>query len=418
MSAPALGAGTTVAGGHRITRFLGATSQGELYEATAPDGARVWLRLLTGTLGATAGAGGQPLDRLLAELRATARLVHPRIVPVRDVGIDPASGALCVVTPPAEGELLEPLVLRAGPLDPAVAARVAIEIAVALAYAHAVGVVHRDVAPGHVVLARTDGGDVAARLSGFGLAKPLDESAAPGRGARGTIAFRSPELLQASASADPRADVWGLASTLYFLLAGRPPVPDVRTPEEHARAVASMAPLSTLAPWVDPALQRAVLAGLTPDPARRYPTIAHFAAALRPFALAGPLSASHLGPVTPELRARTAGAAPWPADFREVLPQEAWTAPPPVEDPAPPRAFAAAPAPPVAKPGTSPARIAAFVLLLAVGAGFGALFATGTLKSWDSPTSFEDGRDPHAEPPPSASSPKPAKPGVPPPKRR
>jgi serine/threonine protein kinase len=174
----------------------------------------VALKLLRPELAAILGA-----DRFLREIRLTAQLQHPHILPLLDSG--EADGLLYYVMPCVTGESLRQRLTRAGPLPPAEALAIVRAVAAALDYAHAAGVIHRDIKPENILLHEGE-----PMLADFGIAlarSAADSDRITGTGISiGTPAYMSPE--QATAEAlDRRSDVYSLGCVLYEMLAGAPP---------------------------------------------------------------------------------------------------------------------------------------------------------------------------------------------------
>lgn len=158
-------------------------------------------------------------DRFLAEIRTAAQLNHPHIVPVFDSG--EAGGLLYLVMPFVEGETLRERMRRPPALTAAEAVRIACGIASALGYAHAHGVVHRDVKPENVILS----GDEPV-VSDFGIARVFHASGAAvtSSGAvLGTPGYMSPEQAAGLPTVDARTDIYALGCVLYEMLAGETP---------------------------------------------------------------------------------------------------------------------------------------------------------------------------------------------------
>ncbi|MGW1062666.1 serine/threonine-protein kinase [Micromonospora rubida] len=160
------------------------------------------------------------VERIRAEARSAARLVHPNVASVHDFGASstlPGRSAPYIVMELAEGETLAAH-LRAGPLDWHIAVRVCAEIAAALAAAHAHGIVHRDVKPANVMLT-----PCGVKVLDFGIATPAgmpDEM--PDGMVVGTPAYLAPEQLDRR-PATPAADMYALGVLLYYCLTGRLP---------------------------------------------------------------------------------------------------------------------------------------------------------------------------------------------------
>ncbi len=212
---------------YRIDRELGAGGMATVYLAHDLKHDRdVALKVLREDLAAAIG-----VERFHAEIKTTARLKHPHILPLFDSGL--ADGALFYVMPFIEGESLRERVSRAGPLPIAEALRVLREVADALSYAHASGIIHRDVKCDNVMIA---GGH--AFLADFGIARVVSAhdpgATMTGSGAGvGTPAYMSPEQIVGGA-VDQRTDIYALGALGYEILTGSPPF--AGTPQEIASA--------------------------------------------------------------------------------------------------------------------------------------------------------------------------------------
>ena len=165
---------------------------------------RVALKVLRPDLTASLGPA-----RFLAEVKVTARLQHPHILPLLDSG--EADGLLFYVMPFVEGESLSARLAREGELPVADAVRILRDVADALAYAHAQGVVHRDIKPDNVLLSGRH-----AIVADFGIAKALSDATGQQGStltglALGTPRYMAPEQATADPRVDHRADIyaWG-----------------------------------------------------------------------------------------------------------------------------------------------------------------------------------------------------------------
>src|SRR5215216_2988813 len=155
--------------------------------------------------------------RAMREARITARLHHPHAVPVFDVVEH--EGQACLIMQFIPSLTLSAVLAEGGPLEPNEAAQVGAQIAGALAAAHALGIVHRDVKPGNILIAE----DGAALISDFGIARALgDATLTSGGMIHGTPAYLAPEVARGSEE-NFASDVFSLGSMLYSALEGRPP---------------------------------------------------------------------------------------------------------------------------------------------------------------------------------------------------
>lgn len=227
---------------------------------------KVAVKVLRPELAAALGA-----ERFLREVEIAARLEHPHILTLIDSG--EADGFLYYVMPYVEGESLGARLAREGGLPIADAVRILQEVVDALAYAHARGVVHRDIKPDNVLLSGRH-----ALVTDFGIAKAVSE--ATGRQelttagvALGTPTYMAPEQASAGGHIDQRADIYAVGVLAYELLAGRPPF-------TGATAQAVLAAHLTDAPdqltrhrqSVPPALAQLVMKCLEKNPADRWQT--------------------------------------------------------------------------------------------------------------------------------------------------
>jgi DNA-binding SARP family transcriptional activator len=265
-----------VADRYAVSREIGRGGSAVVFLATDLKHDRsVALKVLHAQLDATVSH-----DRFLAEIRTTARLNHPHILPLFDSG--EADGRVFFTMPFVEGESLRERLRREKRLAVDEALRITGEVASALEYAHARRVVHRDIKPENILLS-TSG---HAFVADFGVAYALDEARSAERTdpgiAVGTLVYMSPEEMDGARELDGRADLYSLACVLYEMLAGSPPF--------HAAGRTSPAPIEarewipsvlTVRPEVPPAVDSALCNALARVPERRFATMAEFTAALR-----------------------------------------------------------------------------------------------------------------------------------------
>ncbi len=208
------------------------------------------------------------IDRLRREAQALARIHHPHVVPVHEVG--EADGIHYYVMELVPGRSLED-VLAGGPLPCARAAEIARQLAEALAAAHDQGVIHRDVKPGNVVLAEDPD---HATLVDFGVARSRISPTLTHAGEMlGTPFYMAPEQARGDAhAADARTDVWGVGATLYEMITGEKPFGDKHWAVQMAVLRRDPIAPRRLRPDCPADLETIVLRCLEKDPARRYPT--------------------------------------------------------------------------------------------------------------------------------------------------
>ncbi|MBX3472415.1 MAG: serine/threonine protein kinase [Planctomycetes bacterium] len=282
----------TPLGPYVVEAELGRGGMGTVYRAVrAADGARLALKVLQ------PGGSGAPAERLLRfqrEAELAARLVHPGIVRVHDIG---AAGGLSYIAM----DLIEgaPLSARVGRLAPLEAARLVAQVARAVAHAHAHGVVHRDLKPDNV-LVRPDG---AALVTDFGVARAEGSDALTRTGALvGTPTYLAPEQA-AGRPASAASDVHALGAMLFEAITGDPPfVRDDLGALLAAIADETPRPPSARASHVPAALDRLTLAALAKRPEAR-PTAEALAAGLEAVALGRVPGRSPLSRALPALTA-------------------------------------------------------------------------------------------------------------------
>jgi Tol biopolymer transport system component len=236
-------------------------------------GRQVAIKVLHPELSAVLGT-----ERFLAEIRLTAALQHPHILPLFDSGS--AEGLLYYVMPFVEGETLRRRLERERQLRVADAVRIASEVADALACAHAKRVVHRDIKPENILLR-----DGHALVADFGIALAVSQAG----GERmtqtglslGTPQYMSPEQAAGERNIDARADVYALGAVLFEMLAGEPPFTGASVHAVIAKVMTEAPrPLRTIRRSVPPHLEAAVLTALEKLPADRFAGAVDFAASL------------------------------------------------------------------------------------------------------------------------------------------
>jgi serine/threonine-protein kinase len=262
-------------GRYRVGRLLGEGGMALVYLADdLRHGRKVALKVLKPDLTAALGA-----ERFHAEIRTTANLHHPHILPLFDSGN--AGGLLFFTMPYVQGETLRTRVEREGRLPIEEAVEIAVSVANALHAAHERGVVHRDVKPSNLLLS---GGNTL--VSDFGIA----QAAADAGGTRltqvgssiGTAGYMSPEQASGDEVIDLRSDVYSLGCVLFEMIAGEPPYGGKNLVQVLSRQLTSPVPsLREARPEVPTDLDRAVARALAKDSSHRFQSMADFAEALR-----------------------------------------------------------------------------------------------------------------------------------------
>jgi hypothetical protein len=289
-SGPA-GPADLVLGRYSLRSVVGRGGMSTVYEAEdTAAGAAVAVKLLARHL----GNDETSRRRLLAEANALASLRHPNIVALLDCGECPSRGVVLVMEL-VDGESLHERLQR-GPLPVAAAISIAEQVGGALAYAHRAGIVHRDVKPHNVLLARSPstpgvGGiqAVHAKLADFGIARSADATTTytAAGSVVGSVPYIAPEVLRGE-PADGRSDVYALGVSLFQMLAGKLPfAADVPAALLSQRLMHDAPPVERFRPEVPEDLARVVARALAREPDERWPTASDLVAELRSVAASG-----------------------------------------------------------------------------------------------------------------------------------
>jgi eukaryotic-like serine/threonine-protein kinase len=277
--------GRTLDDRYSILRLLGQGGMGAVYEARhTGTGRRVAVKII---LGSDAQREDQ-IARFHREARAVGAVESDFIAQVFDTGRDRETGAPYIAMEFLEGEDVQALIGRLGPLPVDLALRIALQACLGLERAHAAGVIHRDIKPANLFITRKEQGQRVVKLLDFGIAKMsnsgLNDGGLTTTGTMlGSPLYMSPEQARGSTAIDARSDLWSLGITLYQCISGRRPNDHVQGLGELILTICSTPPqwLQDVAPWVPPEVAHVVHRALTIDLASRYASASEFAAALR-----------------------------------------------------------------------------------------------------------------------------------------
>jgi eukaryotic-like serine/threonine-protein kinase len=272
--------GSTIDGKYLVKSLLGEGGMGSVFEVEhTGTGRRCAVKVInSGDL----TRDEQILSRFEREARAAGAIDTQYITQVLDAGLDRESGRPFMAMEFLEGEDLQKFLKRVGPIGPELALRIVAQACLGLSKAHAANVVHRDIKPHNLFLARRDAGEVVIKLLDFGIAKVKMDQAQTREGADltktgnllGSPLYVSPEQARGKRQIDHRTDVYSLGAVLYQMLCGR-------TPYEHATALGELilmvctepaASVQDHAPWVPPEIARICHRCLQKNPDDRYPS--------------------------------------------------------------------------------------------------------------------------------------------------
>jgi len=260
-------------GRYTVVRLIGLGAMGRVVLAhdTVLD-RDVALKFLRDDLDVPAEQLQALVDRMRQEARAAARVSHPNIVALHDMGEDPDCG-LYLVFEYLDGNTLKDRLER-GPLGAIAAARLASELGSALTTAHEAGVLHRDVKPDNIVLTAT-----GAKIADFGIARVPDSTLTFGGKLLGTPAYSAPEALSGS-KFSPKSDQFSMAATLYEAISGRRAFPGDDAVVVASKIATDEPPPVAESAGVDTHVDTVLSRALAKDPRGRFDTCEEFGNAL------------------------------------------------------------------------------------------------------------------------------------------
>jgi serine/threonine-protein kinase len=282
--------GSTIDGKYQIHKLLGEGAMGAVYEAEhTATGRRVAVKVISS---ADLTKDPKVVSRFQREARAAGAIDTQHITQVLDAGVDRESGLPFLAMEFMSGEDLMALIKRVGAIAPDIALRIVAQACLGMQKAHDAGVVHRDIKPHNLFLARRDAGEVIVKLLDFGIAKVKMDQANDTENAEltrtgnllGSPLYMSPEQARGQKDIDLRTDLWSLGAVLYQALTGRTPYHHITALGQLIIAICSEPPppVQDFAPWVSPEVASIVHRCLQQDPNRRFQSAAQMFEAIRP----------------------------------------------------------------------------------------------------------------------------------------
>jgi tRNA A-37 threonylcarbamoyl transferase component Bud32 len=273
-------------GNYRIVRELGRGGSAVVHEARQVDSGRhVAIKIMRRRL----ASNEHHVARFLREARAAARVHHPHVIGVLDVGT--AQGLPYIAMNLIDGEELGRKLARDGPMNVEETVDVLLPVISAIAASHDAGVIHRDLKPSNILLTRQANGRLAPMVVDFGVSKILFDSSLDvrthSRALLGSVHYVAPEQARASRAASARSDQYSLGAILYECATGGPPFwGDDHYDLLHAVLTAPLIPLREINPDVLASFEAVVMKALSRDPDDRFASMRELGVALLPFASA------------------------------------------------------------------------------------------------------------------------------------
>jgi eukaryotic-like serine/threonine-protein kinase len=263
--------GTLIDERYRVVNRIGSGGMADVYCAEDTQlGRQVALKLLYRRF----AEDDEFVERFRREASAAAGLQHPNVVQVYDRGA--WDGTYYIAMEFLDGRSLKQLVRDSGPLEPAHAIAITVQVLKAARFAHKRGVIHRDIKPHNVIV----DGEGRAKVTDFGIARAGASEMTETGSIIGTAQYLSPEQAQGH-PVDARSDLYSIGVLLYELLTARVPFEADSAVTIALKHVQQEPPLpSRLNPAVTPALEDVVMRALAKDPARRFQDADAFIAAL------------------------------------------------------------------------------------------------------------------------------------------
>ncbi len=253
---------------YKILELVGEGGMATIYRA---EDLRLKRVVAVKVLGEKLARDPEILSRFIREAQSAARLVHPNIVNIFDIG--ESDGVNYIVMEYLESRNLKDIIQDNAPYGPDVALKIFLQVAEALKFAHENGIIHRDVKPQNVLVT----GNGTFKVTDFGIARAITSSTLTRTGTMmGSVQYFSPEQAQGK-PVDRTTDVYSLGIMLYEILSGRLPFEGENPVSIALKQVQENAPpLSSVNTDISPAVNRMVMRALSKDPGERYQDMDEF----------------------------------------------------------------------------------------------------------------------------------------------
>jgi serine/threonine protein kinase len=280
-------------GKYALLRELGSGGTGTVYEA---ENLIVGKKIAIKVMNAGAFAERDSQARFVAEARAAARISHANVVDIHDLGVS-RDGVPYIVMELLRGETLESVIDTRGPLAPAYACELFLQILAGLSAAHAQGIVHCDLKPANVLVTHPRPDRPLVKVLDFGIARGVEAAHKAEQVVMGTPMFMAPEQVTGD-PVDFRTDVYQACAMLFAMLAGTDPF-EASSAREVMKLVAKgrHKDLQALVPEIPSELVVVVKDGMAVKPRERIQSAEELAERLRPF-----VSAQHFVSLVPQDR--------------------------------------------------------------------------------------------------------------------
>ena len=297
---------TVLKGRYRLADTLGRGAMGTVFLAhDAVMDRRVAIKILRLPEGLTEKARDEAVKRFYREARLAGKLIHPNIIATFD--IDQDGGYHFISMELVEGKTLAAVLEEGREVDAAAAVRIAVQVCGALEFAHAQGVVHRDIKPGNIFIT---GGD-KVKVGDFGIARSMDSATLTQTGySMGTPQYMSPEQVRGEAL-DPRSDLFSLGVVLYEMLEGSNPFAADTPPTVIYNILEKEPPSLQGKEYAMPGLAAVLNRALSKDVEERYQSAAEMALDLQGLLEGGGVEAPAAPPPSRKAKARPHKASKW-----------------------------------------------------------------------------------------------------------